>query len=115
MKKISSQAKSRVKDKKEEARRRGLVYDPLTKRIRKAKKPGPPKKSNVVRLNNSYEFYCVATRKKVRVSPKYLCVDMTSNGRFILGGISPKCGYRVQKFISRSQALRFVSKYGLCK
>lgn len=64
------------------------------------------------------EFYCVACRKRVKVHPDDICVEVFKNKK-IEGGVPAlrsvcKCGVNLTKFIKHRDEYRMSNKYGDC-
>jgi len=60
------------------------------------------------------EFYCVALRKKVTVSPSDICVTKLKNGRYALKAYCKKSKSNLTKFISNDDVSKMKSKFGKC-
>jgi hypothetical protein len=60
------------------------------------------------------EFYCVATREKVRVKSDDICVISLKNGNPALYAICPKTNTEMYKFIKHKDKERLTKKFGSC-
>ena len=60
------------------------------------------------------EFYCVSTRKKVKVNPEDICVVVLKNGAPALYATCPKTNTEMYKFIKHKDKDRLVKKFSSC-
>ena len=60
------------------------------------------------------EFYCVACRKRVKISEDNICVAKLKNGRNALKAYCAKCDCSLTKFISNDSVSKMKSKFGKC-
>ena len=60
------------------------------------------------------EFYCVKTRKKVKVKSEDICVVVFKNGAPALYAQCPKTNTNMYKFIKHKDEQKLTKKFGEC-